>query len=44
MAPRPSFRRDFDCADLFITEFTPVMGVHTGPGVIGAAFYAEDGL
>ena len=21
--------------------FTPVMGVHTGPGVIGVAFYSE---
>jgi len=31
----------FDCAELFITEFTPVMGVHTGPGVIGVAFYSE---
>jgi len=30
----------FDCAELFITEFTPVMGVHTGPGVIGVAFYS----
>ena len=29
----------FDCAELFITEFTPVMGVHTGPGVLGVAFY-----
>lgn len=32
----------FNCAELFITEFTPVMGVHTGPGVIGVAFYSED--
>ncbi|MBA7505288.1 Protein DegV [subsurface metagenome] len=32
----------FDCAELFITEFTPVMGVHTGPGVIGVAFYSSD--
>ena len=32
----------FNCADIFITEFTPVMGVHTGPGVIGVAFYSED--
>jgi len=32
----------FDCAELFITEFTPVMGVHTGPGVIGIAFYNGD--
>ena len=32
----------FDCAELFITEFTPVMGVHTGPGVIGVAFYSGE--
>ena len=38
-----------DCRQLVITEFTPVMGSHTGPGVLGAAFYdledaaAEDG-
>jgi len=30
----------FNCTELFITEFTPVMGVHTGPGVIGVAFYS----
>jgi len=32
----------FDCAELFITEFTPVMGVHTGPGLIGIAFYSGE--
>jgi fatty acid-binding protein DegV len=32
----------FDCAELFITEFTPVMGAHTGPGLIGVAFYSGD--
>ena len=32
----------FDCAELFIAEFTPVIGVHTGPGVIGVAFYSGD--
>ena len=31
----------FNCAELFITEFTPVMGVHTGPGLLGVAFYNE---
>ena len=31
----------FDCAELLISEFTPVMGVHTGPGVVGFAFYSE---
>ena len=33
--------RQFDGVELFITEFTPVMGVHTGPGVVGVAFYNE---
>ncbi len=32
----------FDCTELFITEFTPVMGAHTGPGVVGVAFYSEE--
>jgi DegV family protein with EDD domain len=32
----------FDCTELLITEFTPVMGVHIGPGLIGIAFYCGD--
>jgi len=28
--------------EFFITEFTPVMGAHTGPGVIGLAFQIEE--
>ena len=32
----------FECSELFITEFTPVMGVHTGPGLVGVAFYSND--
>jgi DegV family protein with EDD domain len=28
-------------ADLSLSEFTPVMGVHTGPGLVGYAFYVE---
>jgi DegV family protein with EDD domain len=31
----------FECREIFITEFTPVMGVHTGPGLFGVAFYGE---
>ena len=31
----------FDCVELHVTEFTPVMGVHAGPGVLGLAFFAE---
>jgi fatty acid-binding protein DegV len=32
----------FNCVEFYITEFTPVMGAHTGPGVLGLAFYAEE--
>ena len=39
---RDQISAQFDCAELFITEFTPVMGVHTGPGLIGVAFYSND--
>ncbi len=28
----------FSCVEFYITEFTPVMGAHTGPGVIGVAY------
>jgi DegV family protein with EDD domain len=31
----------FDCLEIFVTEFTPVMGAHTGPGLLGVAFYTE---
>lgn len=31
----------FACKEIYITEFTPVMGVHTGPGLVGVAFYGE---
>jgi len=31
----------FLCKELFVTEFTPVMGAHTGPGVVAIAFYID---
>jgi DegV family protein with EDD domain len=31
----------FDCAELYLTEFTPAMGVHAGPGVLAISFYAD---
>jgi len=34
-------RREIDCAELFVSHFTPVMGIYTGPGVLGLAFYSE---
>ncbi|HEY68088.1 MAG TPA: DegV family protein [Thermoflexia bacterium] len=33
----------FDCLELLVTEFTPVMGSAAGPGLVGLAFYSEDG-
>lgn len=38
---RAQIAHQFNCAELWVSEFTPVMGAHTGPGVIGVAFYAE---
>lgn len=34
-------RGEFDCAEIFTTEFTPVMGGYCGPGLLGIAFYLE---
>ncbi|HEU4760118.1 MAG TPA: DegV family protein [Dehalococcoidia bacterium] len=31
----------FQPAELMVTEFTSVMGIHTGPGFVGLAFYSE---
>lgn len=32
---------EFDCAEIYVKDFTPVMGIHTGPGLLGLAFYAD---
>ena len=32
----------FECVETMITPFTPVIGAHTGPGLLGVAFYAEE--
>jgi DegV family protein with EDD domain len=32
----------FNCAELWISEFSPLMGYATGTGTLGLAFYAED--
>ena len=31
-----------NCANLMVSEFTPVMGAHLGPGVVGLAFFSEN--
>lgn len=33
----------FNCTELYLTEFTPVMGVHCGPGLLAVSFYADHG-
>jgi len=39
---RQSVESAFSCRELYISDFTPAMGIHTGPGVLGLAFYAAD--
>ncbi|MDE0592694.1 MAG: DegV family EDD domain-containing protein [Dehalococcoidia bacterium] len=33
--------RNLNCAELFITQFHPFMGAHTGPGLVGTSWWAE---
>jgi DegV family protein with EDD domain len=40
-ALRDRVAEEFDCVELYITEFTPVMGAHAGPGLLGLAYYVE---
>ena len=35
-------RSEFNCKEIFVSQFTPVMGLHTGPGLLGVAFYVDD--
>lgn len=39
---RDEMSKRFQCVEIFVTEFTPVMGAHTGPGLLGIAFWCED--
>jgi len=38
---RQKVESTLNCREIFVSEFTPVMGAHTGPGVLGLAFYAD---
>lgn len=40
-ALRQQIAERFECAELLVTELTPVMGAHTGPGVLGVVFYTD---
>jgi DegV family protein with EDD domain len=34
-------RSRFDCKEFYVTEIGPVIGVHSGPGAVGLAFYPD---
>jgi DegV family protein with EDD domain len=34
-------RSEFDCTELYLTDFPAAMGVHCGPGMLGICFYAD---
>ena len=38
---REQVEAGFHCVELYVTEMTPVMGAHTGPGVLGIVFYTD---
>ncbi|MBI2856261.1 MAG: DegV family protein [Chloroflexi bacterium] len=42
LALKEGLLRQLDCVEVLVSEFTPVMGTHTGPGLLGIAFYRED--
>lgn len=31
----------FDPAEIYVAEFSPVMGAHIGPGLLGITFYVD---
>ena len=31
--------KEFECDELFVSQLSPVMGAHTGPGLLGVAFW-----
>ena len=37
---RRALRDELDCAELYVSELAPVVGAHTGPGLVGIAFWA----
>ncbi len=36
-------KAQMNCCEAFISQFTPVMGANTGPGLLGVAFYLDTG-
>ncbi len=40
---RERIAAEFNCCDLWVTEFSPVMGYALGTGTLGVSFYADEG-
>lgn len=36
-------RTNLNCCQVFVSQFSPVMGAHTGPGLLAVAFHSETG-
>ena len=37
---RRALNDELDCAELYVSELSPVVGAHTGPGLVGVAWWA----
>ena len=37
---RKQVEAEFSCEELYVSEFTPVMGAHIGPGLVGIAYWS----
>ena len=38
---RRSLRDELDCSELYVSELAPVVGAHTGPGLVGVAWWVD---
>ena len=39
---RTRFRMECNSPEIYVSEFSPVMGAHTGPGLLGVAYWVEN--
>jgi fatty acid-binding protein DegV len=41
-ALREHIESEFECVEMYVSDFAPTMGLHAGPGVLGVAFYSDE--
>lgn len=39
---RRRIEQELHCKEILVSEFAPVVGVHTGPGILGLAYYSTE--